>query len=131
MVPKELNIGYVPYLPDLSQPGDRRRFPYFARRNNVRFEIADENKLYDVILLTASSNLSLWLNYKKKHPGTRFIFEMTDSLIFYSDVFSTLFKGVGRFLLQKEKGLYINYKMLLIKWLSIADVVICSSSELK
>lgn len=131
MVFKELKIGYVPYLPDLSQPGDRRRFPYFAKRNNVPFEIADKNKFYDIILLTASSNLSQWLIYKKKNPGTKFIFEMTDSLIFSSDIFSTLFKGIGRFILRKEEMLYINYKRLLIKWLSIADIVICSSTEIK
>ncbi len=128
---KELRIGYVPYLPDLSQPGDRRRFPYFAKRNNVPFEIADDNRVYDIILVTASSNLSKWLAYKKQHPETRFIFEMTDSLIFYYDTFTTLFKGIGRFMLRKEKTLYINYKELLIKWLTIADVVICSSAELK
>lgn len=131
MVFKELKIGYVPYLPDLSQPGDRRRFPYFAKRNNVPFEIADEKKSYDIILLTGSANLSLWLMYKKKHPETRFIFEMTDSLIFSNDTFSTLFKGIGRFILRKESELYINYKKLLIKWLKLADAVICSSTELK
>jgi hypothetical protein len=128
---KKLKIGYVPYLPDLSQPGDRRRFPYFAKRNNVPFQIADKDKLYDVILLTAPSNLSQWLVYKKKHPETKFIFEMVDSLIFPSYTFNNLFKGIGRFILKKESKLYLNYKQLLIKWLKIADVVICSNTEVK
>ncbi len=128
---KKLKIGYVPYLPDLSQPGDRRRFPYFAKRNNVTFEIADVNKEYDIILLTASGNLSQWLIYKRKYPKTRFIFEMIDSLIFSVDLFDYLFKGIGRFLLKKESSLYLNYKKLLINWLKIADLVICSSTELR
>ncbi len=128
---KKLKIGYVPYLPDLSQPGDRRRFPYFAKRNNVPFEIADKNKEYDIILLTAPANLSRWLIYKKKHPETKFIFEMVDSLIFSSNIFNTLFKGVGWFILRKETLLYFNHKKLIIKWLKIADVVLCSSTELK
>ncbi len=128
---KELNIGYVPYLPDLTQPADRRRFPYFAKRNNVPFEIADKNKSYDILLLTAPANLSGWLAYKKKHPETKFIFEMVDSLIFPTGLFSTIFKGIGRFMLGKENALYINYKKLLITWLSIADMVICSSEELR
>ena len=42
---KELKIGYVPYLPDLSQPADRRRFPFFAKTNNVPFEIANSPSL--------------------------------------------------------------------------------------
>jgi glycosyltransferase involved in cell wall biosynthesis len=128
---KNLKIGYVPYLPDLSQPADRRRFPFFAKSKNIPFEIADTSKVYDIILLTAPSNLSKWLIYKKKHPKTKFIFEMVDSLIFPSDTFSTLFKGVGRFLLQKESLLFFNYKDLVIKWLKIADIVVCSSTELK
>ncbi|MDQ2862491.1 MAG: hypothetical protein M3R50_02365 [Bacteroidota bacterium] len=128
---RKLKIGYVPYLPDLSQPGDRRRFPYFAKRNNIPFEIADKNKQYDIILLTASGNLSKWLIYKRKHPGTKFIFEMVDSLIFSPDIFSTFFKGIGRFILRKEDLLFINYKKLIIRWLKTADVVACSSKELK
>ena len=128
---KELKIGYVPYLPDLSQPGDRRRFPYYATRNQIPFEIADTNKHYDVILLTASANLSKWLIYKTKHPQTKFIFEMVDSLIFSKDIFSTLFKGIGRYILRKETLLYIQYKKLVIQWLKTADIVLCSSTELK
>jgi glycosyltransferase involved in cell wall biosynthesis len=128
---KEVKIGYVPYSPDLSQPADRRRFPYFAKRNGVTFEIADTNKFYDVVLLPAPSNLSQWLVYKKKHPDTRFIFEMVDSLIFSTDTFNTLFRGVGRFLQRREKYLYPDFKTPVIKWLKIADVVICSSTELK
>lgn len=126
-----LKIGYVPYLPDLSQPGDRRRFPHFAKRNNISFEIAHANKEYDIVLLTASANLSRWLIYKKKHPQTKFIFEMVDSLIFSPTLFNTLFKGIGWFVLGKETTLYFNYRKLVIKWLKAADVVLCSSNELK
>jgi len=55
---KELEIGYVSYLPDLSQPADRRRFPLFAKNNNVAFQIADKDKEYDIILLTVHFKLS-------------------------------------------------------------------------
>ena len=128
---KNLKIGYVPYNTDLSHPDDRRRFPYFAKRNNIKFEVADSSKLYDVILLPAPANLTKWLLYKKKNPQTRFIFEMVDSLIYQSDTFNTLFKGVGRFVLGKESLPSINHKDILIKWLKIADVVMCSSEKIK
>jgi glycosyltransferase involved in cell wall biosynthesis len=128
---KDLKIGYVPYLPDLSQPGDRRRFPFFAKRYDIKFEIAQFERNYDIILVTATANLSKWLLYKKNHPKTKFIFEMVDSLIFPSDKFDTLFKGTGKFLLRKEVSLYVNYKNLIIQWIKNADLVICSSNELK
>ena len=126
-----LKIGYVPYNPDLSHPDDRRRFPYFAKRNNINFEIADSNKFYDLILLPAPANLTKWLLYKKNNPQTRFIFEMVDSLIYQSDIFNSLFKGVGRFVTGKESLPSINHKDILIKWLKIADVIMCSSEKIK
>lgn len=128
---KNLKIGYVPYNTDLTHPDDRRRFPYFAERNNVKFEIADSNKFYDIILLPAPANLTKWLLYKKKNPQTRFVFEMVDSLIYQSDTFNTLFKGIGRFVVGKESFPCFNHKEILIKWLKIADVVICSSEKIK
>ncbi|MDQ2718974.1 MAG: hypothetical protein M3Z26_04330 [Bacteroidota bacterium] len=128
---KKLKIGYVPYSLDLTHPGDRRRFPYFAKKNNIPFEIADSNSRYDIVLLNVQNNLSKWLIYKSKHPGTKFIFEMTDSVIYSSDLFRTLFKGIGRFLLRRESQLFINYKSPVKRWLKIADVVLCSSNNVK
>ncbi len=127
----DLKIGYVPYLPNLSQPADRRRFPYFAKANNIPFEIAGINKKYDVILLTAFANLSQWLVYKKKHPETKFIFEMVDSLIFSPNLFDSIFKGVGKFITGKESALHFKYKNILIAWFKNADLVICSSKGTK
>ena len=127
----DLRIGYVPYSHDLTAAADRRRFPYFSKRNHVNFEIADTGEEYDIILLTALSNLSVWLSYKKKHPHTRFIFEMVDSLILTSDFLRTLFKGPGRYLLGKESRFYFDYRSPIQKWIRIADAVICSSEEIK
>lgn len=128
---EELKIGYVPYLPDLSQPGDRRRFPFFAKNNHIKFEIADQNSHYDIILLNAYANLGQWLVYKKKNPGTRFIFEMIDSLIFYPNLFDTLFKGIGKYIQGKESAFHLNYTNILIEWIKAADLVLCSSTGTK
>jgi glycosyltransferase involved in cell wall biosynthesis len=128
---KNLKIGYVPYASDLSHPDDRRRFPYFAERNGIAYEIANSNKVYDIVLLPAPANLSKWLLYKKRNPKTRFIFEMVDSLIYQSDTFNKLFKGIGRFVTGKETLPYATHRNLLIKWLETANVVMCSSPKVK
>ena len=128
---KDLRIGYVPNSLDLSQPGDRRRFPHFALNTNLAFEIADNNITYDIIILPAPANLSLWLGYKRKHPTTKFIFEMVDSLIFSTDYLYSIIKGPGKFILGKEKTLYFNYRKLVLQWVQIADIVLCSNNELK
>lgn len=120
-------IGYVPYSPDLTQVADRRRFPYFSKRKNVRFSIAETDKKYDIIILNASSNLTKWLRHKKGNPKTVYIFEMVDSLIHQTDYLNLLFKGTGRFLLGKEAYPSFIHRNLLIQWIKKADFVICSS----
>lgn len=55
---------------------------------------------------------------------------MVDSLIYQSDVINALFKGTGRFLLGKESSPVFSHKSLLIEWLKIADIVLCSSPKL-
>lgn len=128
---RKVKIGYVPYMNDMAHPGNRRRFPYYAKRKEIPFSIAKTSEEFDIILLTGQSNLSEWLIYKKSHPSTIFIFEMTDSTIFPSDPIRTLFKGTGRFILGKEKNLYLDYKTPVRKWLCAADLVICSSKGVK
>jgi glycosyltransferase involved in cell wall biosynthesis len=128
---EELQIGYVPYSQDLDHPDDRRRFPYFASQNNIKFEIAKTNKEFDIVVLPASANLTKWLRYKSEHPKTKFIFEMVDSLIYQSDILNTMFKGVGRFLLGKESLPTLHHKEVLIKWLKTADLVLCSNPVMK
>src|SRR6185437_8281382 len=112
-------------------PADRRRFPFFAKQHEVNFEVAKFNKNYDIILLTATANLTKWLMNKRDHPNTKFIFEMVDSLILPSDTFSKLFKGVGRFVIGKESIPKLDFRRVLIQWLKSADAVICSSSKMK
>ena len=64
--PKELKyakIGYVPIGEDLTSPGDKRRFVYYANKRNLRFEFADPFKQYDVVVITQSADLSVWCKY--------------------------------------------------------------------
>ena len=123
-------IGYVPYSHDLQHPDDRRRFPHFASRQPVAFEIADPQKQYDVIILHASANLTLWRTYQQNHPHTKFIFEMVDSLIFAQDFLSRHVRGIARYILGKEKRAVLDYTSLLYHWLATARVVLCSNARL-
>jgi glycosyltransferase involved in cell wall biosynthesis len=127
----DARVGYVPYSPDFTVPGDRRRFVGFARKLGLNFEIADINKDYDVVLVTIHSDLSAWIAYKKKRSHVKLIFEMVDSMIFSNDLFRDVFKGVGRYFIGKESDIYLSYKTPIFILLKMADAVICSSNEIK
>ena len=56
---------------------------------------------------------------------------MVDSLIFSQSLFDTLFKGIGKYILGKESALHLDYRNILIEWIKVADLVICSSTAIK
>ncbi|MCW5914793.1 MAG: glycosyltransferase family 1 protein [Chitinophagaceae bacterium] len=122
-----VRIGYVPYSEDLAHPDDRRRFPFYAKRQNISYSLAKYGTHYDIVILPAPANLTRWWEYRKTHPDTVFIFEMVDSLIHQNDWINILMKGLGRYLLHKESKPSLIHKNVLIRWLKFADVVLCSN----
>ena len=40
-----LRVGYAPLSASLEQPGDRRRFPFYAERRGLDFEFRDTGAL--------------------------------------------------------------------------------------
>ena len=55
-----VRIGYVPYSNALDRPGDRRRFAYYASKRGIQFKIADPAKEYDLVILSARADISVW-----------------------------------------------------------------------
>ena len=44
-----MRVGYAPYDASLSGPADRRRFPFYAERRGIQFELADPSREYDLV----------------------------------------------------------------------------------
>ncbi len=120
-------IGYLPYSSNLSSPGDRRRFIWFCKEKKISYEIANLNKKYEIIYAVYGSNLGKLLEYKKKYPSTKIIFELLNAYLEEKNILIIYLKGIIRFLLGKEKVLYINYNNLLRKFIKISDVIVCAT----
>lgn len=125
----DLRIGYSSYSHDFTAPGDRRRFIFYAKEKNLHYELADSKKHYDLIYVTTSANISEWIDYKKRHPGTKLIFEIIDSYLLEGRSIRTYFKGLFRFLTSKDNRLYFNYQNAFIEIIKIADAVVCSTLQ--
>ena len=127
----EARVAYTPYQKDLAAPGDRRRFVFYATERNIKFQLAEPSKLYDIVYLTYGCDLSAWIEYKVLHPEVKIIFELIDSYLFEDQSLLTIFRGITRYLLGKESSLWFNYKSALRKIVSIADAVVCSTNAQK
>jgi hypothetical protein len=126
-----IKIGYFPYRTDFNSPGDRRRFIFYFNKRNIKFDFANPLTSYDIIYLTYGADLSQWLKYKKNNPNVKIIFELIDSYILEDVSFSSIFRGIARFLLRKESSLWFNYKSALRRMITAADAVVCSTNAQK
>jgi hypothetical protein len=120
-------IGYAPYSVDCKVPGDRRRFAFYAREKKLQYGLADPSNKYDIVYITASSNISKWIDYKQKHPDTKLIFEIIDFYLAEEKSVLSILKGITRYLTRKDKRFYLNYKNAFKDIIRIADAVVCST----
>lgn len=119
-------IGYVPYSHALDRPGDRRRFAYYASKRGIPFEIADPDKEYDLVILSARADISVWSRY----PRARLVYDLIDSYLAIprTDLKGRL-RGLGKFLSRQSRYLQLNHWKAIEGMCARADAVVCSTAE--
>ena len=127
----DLRIAYAPYHKDLLVPGDRRRFVFYANERNIKFDLADPLKKYDIVYLTYGCDVSAWIEYKKNNPDVKFVFELIDSYLLENTNVITIFRGAARYLLGKESALWLDFKVALRDLVTISDAIVCSTHAQK
>jgi hypothetical protein len=123
-----MKIGYVPYGQTLTAPADRRRFPYYAEKRGMEFELADPDTDYDIVVVTPRADLAHWTAYR---PGeAKLVFDLVDS---YLDVPSTspkaILRGPAKFLAGESRTPFFSWHRALERILERADAVTCATPE--
>ena len=123
-----MRIGYVPYSRDLNQPADRRRFPYYAEKRGIAFELAEPAGDYDVVVVTPRADLAQWAAYRPREA--KLIFDIVDS---YLDIPKTspkaLLRGPMKFLAGEARTPFFTYRGALERILRRADAATCATPE--
>jgi len=126
----DLRIGYVPYDEILTQPGDRRRFCYYANKKGIRFEIAKPSETYDLVFVTHGGDITTWCDYQK--GNAKVVYDLIDS---YLAIPKASLKGNLRGLAKYVSGQYRHLR--LNQWKTIqsmcerANAVVCTTIEQK
>jgi hypothetical protein len=121
-----VRIGYAPCGNALDKPGDRRRFVYYASRRGIQFEIADPNKEYDLVVLSALADISVWSRY----PKAKLVYDLVDSYLAIprTDLKGRL-RGLFKFLLRQSRYLQLDHWKAIGAMCTRADAVVCSTEE--
>jgi hypothetical protein len=121
-------IGYVPLSESLNQPGDRRRFIFYAKSRNLSFEIADPSESYDVVILTQNADLTVWSGYDL--GGAKVVYDLIDSyLVIPKTNIKGWLRGPAKYLSGQARHLYLNHWKAIGSMCDRADAVICSTKE--
>lgn len=124
----KLKIGYVPYSNNFQKPGDRRRFIYYATKRNLSYEIADPNKKYDIIILSQSADLSVWI--KRPKDDTKIVYDFIDSyLAVPRNSLKGNLRGLAKFVFRRSKYPRLNHWKALEDMCKQSSAVVCSTDE--
>lgn len=123
-------IGFVPFNRSLKHPFDLRNFLYYANKRGVKFEIAEPDGDYDVILLTPQVDLTVWSRYDRSKA--KIIYMLVDSYLSVprSDLKGAL-RGLAKYATREHKHLQISYSRALKDMCKRADAVVCTTLEQK
>ncbi len=123
-------VAYVPNRPDLSAPGDRRRFCHYARARKLDWEVYREGQDYDVVVLSPLADLTRWSRLPR--GGARLVCDMPDSNLDIDDhLWKSRLRGAAKFAFRQHRHLEWDYKDSLRRIFSRSDAVVCSTSEQK
>lgn len=125
---RHLHIGYGAASVSLEAPGDRRRFCYYAAKRKIRFEIAKAGEIYDVVVLSHSSDISIWQGFPRN--GTKIILDMPDAYLAIPTFDPKgLLRGLAKFAVGQNRRLFLSYTRGLQEMCERADAVVCASEE--
>lgn len=125
---QNISIGYVPYSNTFERPGDKRRFVHYAKQKKLRFEIADPQKKYDLVVLSECADLSVWSRY----PHGKVVYDLIDSYLAIPKTnLKGLLRGAAKFASRQSLHLKLNHWQAIADMCRRADAVICSTEEQK
>ncbi len=124
-----LRVGFVPMSKLYDHPFDRRNFIYYARKRDIKYEIAERGTDYDVIVLSPLADVSVWSGYR---GSAKLIYLLVDSYLAVSPLnIKGALRGVAKYIGGQHKRLKINYSTAIQEMCSRADAVVCTTLEQK
>jgi hypothetical protein len=122
-----LRVGYVPNARDMNGPADRRRLCYYAKKRGMELEFAEPGVAYDLVVLSAQADLSVWSH--RPLGARRIVFDMPDSYLSQHMCLPELIKAPAKYLTGQWSNFEPSFGRAVRRMCSVADAVICSTPE--
>lgn len=121
-------IGYAPFSSSLTHPGDRRRFPAYARARGLRFELARPDEHYDLVVLSELADISVWPDYRHG----KIVYDSIDSYLAISRTdLKQMLRGAAWFASGRHRRLRVDFRGAIERMCRRADAVVCTTEAQK
>jgi hypothetical protein len=125
---RDARIAYAPFTPSCDRPGDLRRYCYYARRRQLRFDLADPSENYDIVIVSAGADISIWSRYYGRNA--KVVYDLTDSYLAIPKLDPKgLLRGLAKFVTRQNKRLLWTYAGGIREMCDRANAVICTTAE--
>jgi hypothetical protein len=121
-------IGYAPFSLNFTHPGDRRRFPAYARARNIPFELAQPDQSYDVAVLSEWADISVWPHYRRG----KIVYDCIDSYLSIprTDI-KQMLRGLAWFASGRHRWPRLDFPGAIERMCRRADAVVCTTEQQK
>lgn len=121
-----MNIGYATAKADLGHPAFRRRFGYYLKSREKKWEVADIRKSYDLVIVHHSADLPAWQSYGRG----KVIFDYNDDYLGV-DMGSpkARLRGSAKYLSGQWSKWYLDFKDGYIAMMRRADAIVCCTQK--
>ena len=119
-------IGYVPLSPDLSVPGDRRRFPRYAAARGIDVDLVKDWEGLDLVVLSSEADITRWVGAP---PETGLILDLPDAFLDERRTPRSLTRGLAKWIAGPLSHPVLDHRRAVIRLIQRADAVVCSTPE--
>ena len=119
-------IGYVPLSPDLSVPGDRRRFPRYAAARGIDVDLVKDWEGLDLVVLSSEADITRWVGAP---PETGLILDLPDAFLDERRTPKSLTRGFAKWAAGPLSRPVLDHRRAAVRLIQRADAVVCSTPE--
>jgi hypothetical protein len=124
----DARIGYDPYSPACDLPGDRRRFAFYARTRELRFDVVGEaSRDHDLVVVSATADITSWA---RADPSVKIVYDLVDSYLALPRwAPASLGRGIMKRVSGETRRLAWDYRGAIEAMCRRADAVVCTTEE--
>ena len=117
-----IKIGWAVAETSLDIPAYRRRVGYYLKKRGIQWEIAENQKQYDLVIVHHSADITVWKDYDK----AKIVLDYNDDYLSGPRRgFRDLARGLAKYVVRQWARLELDYRKAYTNMMRRANAIVC------